>query len=110
MKIYFAVAFGIAISVILPLVRAKLPKPPRHLEGAWTRENVWPYVATGIFSLIAAVLIVAAMGDQLDSCQKALIAGYAWDSTLQKITTGNVAVIKTRYQPARQREPADDDS
>lgn len=99
MKIYFAVALGIAISVILPLIRAKLPKPPRHLEGALKPENVWPYVATGVFSLIAALLILAAMGDQLDTWGKALIAGYAWDSTLQKITTGNVAVIKDEYQP-----------
>jgi hypothetical protein len=50
-----------------------------------------PYVATGIFSLVVAMLIVAAMGDQLNSWSTALIAGYAWDSTLQKLTTGNTA-------------------
>ena len=89
MKIYISVAFGIVISVLLPLIRAFLPKPPVALSrGTWW-QRVRPYIATGIFSLIVAVLILAAMGDQLDSWSTALIAGYTWDSTLQKLTTGN---------------------
>ena len=92
MIIYLAVTGGIVISVILPLIRALLPKPLAALAGGIKRERFRPYVATGIFSLVVAVLIVAAMGDRLDSWSTALIAGYTWDSTLQKFTTGNAAL------------------
>jgi len=93
MKMFFWVSLGIAISVVLPLIRAFLPKPPvalRNDTGWW--EAVRPYVATAIFSLIVAALIVAGMGDRLNSWATALIAGYTWDSTLQKLMTGNAAV------------------
>ena len=92
MMIYLSVASGIVISVILPLIRAFLPKPPKALSGETKWERIRPYVATGFFSLIVAVLIVAVMGDRLDSWSTALIAGYTWDSTLQKLTTGNASV------------------
>jgi len=91
MTIYLCVTIGIVISVILPLIRALLPKPPVALQARSTWEAIRPYVATGIFSLVVALLIVAAMGSRLDSWSTALIAGYTWDSTLQKLTTGNAA-------------------
>lgn len=91
MKIYLAVAAGITISVVLPLLRALLPKPPTRLAGESRWLVIRPYLATGVFSLIVAVLIVAAMGDQLQTWSAALIAGYTWDSTLQKLTTGNTS-------------------
>ena len=92
MKIYFCVAAGIVMSVLLPLIRALLPKPPVALRAEPTWDAIRPYVATGVFSLVVALLIVAAMGSRLDSWSTALIAGYTWDSTLQKLTTGNVAL------------------
>ncbi len=92
MIIYVSVAGGVVISVLLPLIRALLPKPPAALACGKTWEGIRPYVATGVFSLVVAVLIVAALGDRLDSWSTALIAGYTWDSTLQKLTTGNVAL------------------
>ncbi len=92
MTIYLYVSLGIVISVILPLIRALLPKPPAALLGTSWWDSIRPYVATGAFSLVAALLIVAAMGKLLDSWSTALIAGYTWDSTLQKVMTGNAAV------------------
>ncbi len=92
MIIYLSVAGGVAISVILPVLRALLPRPPKTLAVVDRWERIRPYVATGLFSLIVAVLIVAAMGSRLDSWSTALIAGYTWDSTLQKLTTGNAAL------------------
>ena len=92
MIIYLSVAGGIVISVLLPLIRAFLPKPPKSLASETKWKRIRPYVATGFFSLIVAVLIVAVMGDRLNSWSTALIAGYTWDSTLQKLTTGNVSV------------------
>jgi hypothetical protein len=92
MKIYLCVMIGIVISVVLPLIRALLPNPPTALKGNRTWEAFRPYVATGIFSLIVALLIVASMGGQLDSWATALLAGYTWDSTLQKLMTGNASM------------------
>ena len=92
MKIYFSAAAGVAISVILPLIKALLPIPGGRLPAGRTWLQIRPYVATGLFSLIVAVLVVAAMGAQLTSWSTALMAGYMWDSTLQKLTTGNTAV------------------
>ena len=90
MTVYFAVALGVVISVVLPLIRSVLPKPPSALQGKTHWQIAKPYVFTGIFSLIVAVLVVAAMKEQLDSWQTALLAGYMWDSTLQKATTSNL--------------------
>lgn len=92
MLIYLSVAGGVVISVVLPLVRALLPKPPSAVGGGTAWDRVRPYVATGVFSLIVALLVVATMGDQLDSWATALLAGYLWDSTLQKATSGNLAI------------------
>jgi hypothetical protein len=89
MIIYLSVTGGIAISVILPLIRALLPKPPAALRGQVNWERMRPFVATGVFSLVVALLVVAVMGDRLESWSTALLAGYTWDSTLQKLTTGN---------------------
>jgi hypothetical protein len=89
MLIYASVVIGIIISVVLPLLRGLLPKPPSAIAG----NNWWkPYLYTGLFSLITALLVVAAVGSQLDSWSTALLAGYMWDSTIQKATTGNVSV------------------
>lgn len=92
MKIYFCVALGVVISVILPLIRALLPKPPRALIAPDWWPAFRPYVLTGVFSLVVALLIVAAMGPQLNSWATALFAGYTWDSTMQKFTTGNASL------------------
>jgi len=76
MVIYLSVVAGIVISVLLPWVRAWLPKPPIALAGGRKWETIRPYVATGTFSLVVAVLVVAALGDRIDSWSTALIAGY----------------------------------
>ena len=91
--VYLAAAAGVAISVILPLIRAALPKPPAMLATAsrsWW-EVARPYVATAAFSAIVALLIVASNEDL--TWRTALFAGYAVDSTLQKMTTGNTGTV-----------------
>ena len=84
---YLMCAVGIAISVVLPIVRALLPKPPSGLtEGAaGPKETVKQYIMLGVFSLVGALLIVAVSGETLRDWRAALLAGYAWDSTLQKL-------------------------
>ena len=83
-QIYFTCAVGIVISVILPILRALLPKP-LDPPANWPWEVIRPYVVLGLFSLVGAVLIVAASWESLKDWRAALLAGYAWDSTLQKL-------------------------
>jgi hypothetical protein len=90
MMIYLSVAAGVAVSVILPLIRPMLPKPlamKNPPSKFW--EYAKPYLVTAIFSLIVALIIVALLGDTLTTWQAAFIAGYTADSTLQKLSTGN---------------------
>jgi hypothetical protein len=89
---YLWCALGIVISVILPVlwqaVRRYFPAA-NALGGGGVAGTLWnaikPYVVLGIASLVTAVLIVAFLGDQLTTMKAALLAGYAWDSTLQKL-------------------------
>jgi hypothetical protein len=86
-QVYGFCVLGILVSVVLPLLRKMLPGQSgvAGLESVWTA--VKPYVVIGAFSLIVGVLIVAFGGDAVKkwSWQTAILAGYAWDSTLQKI-------------------------
>ena len=88
--IYLATALGVAISIVLPILRSLLPKP--RVEGL-NREDkptfwsiVKPYLAVGAFSLLVAVLVVVLLGDTISDWKGGLLAGYTSDSTLQKLT------------------------
>jgi len=89
MVIFLAVAAGVAVSVILPIIRPLLPKPlgPENRGEVW--EIIKPYLITAIFSLIVALVLVAFLGDTIKTPGAGFLAGYTADSTLQKITTGN---------------------
>lgn len=88
---------GIAISVLLPVIweavsryfpkvqgaaAARMAAPP-ILTAMW--RIMAPYLLLGAASSLTALLIVAALGDTLQDYRAALLAGYAWDSTLQKL-------------------------
>lgn len=85
---YLIVALGIMISVLLPILRQFLPRPP--IVGGvaavdQTKTIAKQYLALGVVSLLTALLIMAFASGSLDTWKAALLAGYAWDSTLQKI-------------------------
>lgn len=85
-QIYLLVAAGIAVSILIPILKRLLPKPePAGVAGFW--KKLKPYIWVGVFSLLTAVLIVAFLGDSLQDWRAAILAGYAWDSTLQKVGT-----------------------
>jgi hypothetical protein len=97
-QVYLWCALGIVVSVLLPViweaVHRYFPPPAARILGIRTAmvpsvANVWnaakPYILLGVASLITALLIVAFVGDQLIDFKAALLAGYAWDSTLQKL-------------------------
>lgn len=92
LQIYFWCLLGIVISTLLPplwaYVRAKFTPPPPGQKGfavADLIEFAKPYAALGFASALTAILLVAFAGDKMTSWQAALLAGYAWDSTLQKL-------------------------
>lgn len=92
--VYPYVALGIVISVVLPILRKSIPTPSRdsRFAGKGFRERLWPiakpYVMLGIFSLLAAIIIVASLGDTLTDWKLAVIAGFSWDSLIQKAGQG----------------------
>jgi hypothetical protein len=80
---YLLVSIGIAISIILPILRGLIPVPPPLVPVVAVR----PYLVVGAVSLLTALLIVALNDGQFSSPYAALLAGYAWDSTLQKVAS-----------------------
>jgi hypothetical protein len=80
---YLLVSLGIAISIVLPLLRALIPVPSPRVPVL----PAGPYLAVGAVSLLTAVLILAFNDGQFSSPYTALLAGYAWDSTLQKLAS-----------------------
>lgn len=87
---YFGCVIGIVISIVLPILRALLPKPPsaaaappKFLVALWNYAK--PYLVVGVFSVLTAFLIIALTGDTVKGFKAGLLAGYLWDSTLQKL-------------------------
>lgn len=83
--IYPAVVVGVVLSVAWPLLRNALPKGAGIAPSDWWKDTK-PYIALAVFSLLTALLVVAIAADTLgQDWRPALVAGYAWDSTLQKV-------------------------
>ena len=86
LQMYLFCVLGVIISLVLPIIRAQIPKPEsRYLELLGGNKGVLKHCfMVGIFSLITALLLVAVV-EPLQTWKAALLAGYAWDSTLQKL-------------------------
>ncbi|MER8728982.1 hypothetical protein NKH28_03935 [Mesorhizobium sp. M1227] len=90
---YLWCLLGILISVVLPIlwayVRSQFPLPNADQKGLGEIVALWdlvrPYAALGVASALTAVLVVAFAGENLTDFRAAILAGYAWDSTLQKL-------------------------
>jgi hypothetical protein len=90
---YLWCLLGILISIVLPIlwayVRARFPPPSAGQKGLGDVVALWdvvrPYAALGAASALTAVLVVAFAGENLVDFKAAILAGYAWDSTLQKL-------------------------
>lgn len=85
-QIYLLTAAGIAVSILIPILRRLLPIP-----GLARTKDYWktfkPYIVVGAFSLVTALVVIAFAGNTLQDWRAAILAGYLWDSTLQKIGT-----------------------
>lgn len=93
LQAYLWCVVGIVVSIVLPILRTLLPRAPdANKQGdekgfaAVLWEAAKPYVVVGLFSLLTGLLIVAFTWGTLQDWRAALLAGYAWDSTLQKLT------------------------
>ena len=91
--IFLSATAGVLVSVLLPplsiYVRALFPQRQTPAAGlaavpSWIAA-LKPYALLGLFSLITALMVLAALGDKVATWREAIIAGYAWDSTLQKL-------------------------
>lgn len=101
LEAYGFAALGVALSVLIPVItRATVQAFPttttglvRVPENSTSTKALWsfakPYVYVAVMSLLVGILIVAFI--DFDRWQAALIGGYAWDATLQKIRRGSSA-------------------
>lgn len=91
---YITSAGGVVLSIIIPVLARAVREQfymggPAELSGLRILARAsWrvmrPYLLLGAFSLVVALLIIAVAGETLRTWESALIAGYLWDSTLQK--------------------------
>jgi len=91
---YGIVSLGVLISIILPVVKRYIKPDPNEIRGQTVGAGgkfsefltkAKPYLMTGLFSLIVGLLILAFMWNEIQDWRAALLAGYAGDSTLQKL-------------------------
>jgi ABC-type uncharacterized transport system permease subunit len=85
---------GIVISILLPVlwkaVRVYFPANANVAGLGPGVESIWtvlkPYLILGLASALTALVLMFALGAEVASAKAAMLAGYAWDSTLQKLT------------------------
>ena len=77
-------SLGVALSVLMPFFAALVKKywPGTNINSFGDVFGAWaPYVALGTFSVVVGVLVAAAAN--FETKELALLAGFAWDKTLQ---------------------------
>jgi hypothetical protein len=91
-KTYGYCALGVFISVLLPILQQTLillkdfSNPFSSASSIQQAPRIIAItVITGIISLLVAILLVAFVGEQISDWKTAILFGYAWDSTLQRI-------------------------
>ena len=85
------VALGVVASILIPVLLAAVPKAGhrRNLSSLW--DHAKPYVALGVVSFLISLVVLAFFASQdkeLKEWWQAFLAGYAFDSTLQKVREG----------------------
>ena len=90
---YLLVVAGILISIIYPILRKALPKSKLGIDRQLSLPaRIWdaakPYIVGLIFACITAPLVIAFLGDRLENWSAALLAGFAWEATIEKVKEG----------------------
>lgn len=91
-QLYLFCLLGIFISIVLPglwaYVRQFFPAGGAgqpHSLPVELLQAIKPYAALGAASALTAILLFYFLRDTITDPRAALLAGYAWDSTLQKL-------------------------
>jgi len=92
---------GILLSVFLPLavnaikkvsgtLEGAAPQPPptfgQRLRAAWVRYAGNKYLALLVAGTLVAIVIVFLLGMQFFTARDAILAGFAWESLLNKLS------------------------
>jgi len=107
---YLGIVVGVVISVILPVLRKMLPKPRNMTYRTHFWDTAKPYLALGVFSLVVGLLMIASLGDNLTDWKVSLLLGYAWDSSLQKLSPSGLRANPTKCltAPTSEKEGGDE--
>ncbi len=91
---YLWAVLGIALSVLIPVVvkavREQVPQASRTARAGPRLsfpDFAKPYLLVALMSLLVGILVVAFV--EFKDWRGAVVGGYAWDATLQKIRTGS---------------------
>jgi hypothetical protein len=94
--VFLWIVAGIILSISVPVaVRTLKPKP--ELQGvrkSWFVRILLPYLQYAVASMVLGFLTLAVVkynGGHFGSWPEALMAGYLWDSTIQKLREGFAA-------------------
>jgi len=110
--VFFYMALGVLISIVLPILAGFVREfirsdIERHsLSGRFKKlwRSTRNYVTIGLFSFVTAGVLFAfyrasllpGQAGLIDNWAKAFLYGYAYDSTIQKLTSGtNVLSVAT---------------
>ena len=91
--VFLWIVVGVLLSVIVP-VAVRTLRPKTEAEGLADNSffnTLKPYLKYGFASVVVGFLtlvVVKYTGGQFSSWPQALMAGYLWDSTIQKIKQG----------------------
>jgi len=81
---YLFIVLGVLVSFLLPVLRKAIPNSTKKSFAARFGDEAKPYLIVLAFSLLVGFLMLAALPEAFD-WKTAILTGYAWDSTLQKI-------------------------
>jgi len=86
--LYPLVLLGVVISIVIPAARKAAPKVSAGPRDVWTEflTVLRPYLPWAVLSVAASVAIMFLAEGQIGTEVGAFVAGYGWDSTVQKFT------------------------
>lgn len=89
--LYLWCVLGVVMSVALPILWASVrrsfptPKAKAAFRAAGFYRQIKPYLILGLASSATALLLMIVFRESITDHKMAILAGYAWDSTLQRL-------------------------
>lgn len=95
LEAYLWISFGIAAAVAFPVIRNLVTKYWPKTQAMGVPDWVKKYGVLFIFSLLTGVIVYAVLksqGQELTTWWAAFLAGFAWESAVEKIGTKSLPV------------------